>query len=379
MGQDIHYKQDKRLTQQLANLGVEVSETNSEYFITALSLRTLKQAFAIVNHLSATSDRKQSSLRPFDETEIIAKVDNVTETEFKVMEKINKSTLDKYAKMGNKIFYYGQCIVIKGKAEVADSIRTEIQKLSTFIKTLNPYCIDVSEMKLGTETINAIVRDIEAKNDNVCILLETKKCRISLFSKQTQILVDLKREIMEKMKSYTDCMSENKEVKRQSNIQTEITAKSQILNNVFPINVQTRSGDLRLFVYEGDLLKAPVACIVNAANEHLTHDAGIAAAVAHAAGPRLRRESSSHFSRHGNVTAGRVVVTDAGNLQYKCVIHAVGPNWRGYTPLTPAKLQACKDALQSAILSSLEEMEKYKLKSVAIPAISAGKCEVSFI
>ena len=361
-------------------MGAEISETNSEYFITATSLKTLEQSYAVVNQLLTTSDRKQSFLGPFDDIEIIAKLDNVNGIDFKVMQKINKSTLDKYAKIGSKIFYDGKCVVIQGKAKVADSIRTEIQKLCTFIKTLNPCCIDVREMKIGTEMINAIAKEIEARNENACILFEKEEGQIKLFSnhKQTETLVALKKEILEKISLYTKRNTSEKSNKQfQSNIENAVPENKNVKgHSVFQIKIPTRSGSLKVFVYEGDLLKAPVACIVNAANEYLAHNAGVAAAVANAAGTQLRIDSQSHFRRYGKVTVGNVVVTTAGNLKYKCVIHAVGPNWREYTPLTRAKFQACKDAISSAVRNSMIEVEKHRFKSVAIPAISSGKCSI---
>lgn len=75
----------------------------------------------------------------------------------------------------------------------------------------------------------------------------------------------------------------------------------------------------------GDLLDEPVDAICNAANGHLAHGGGVAAAIAEAAGPRLEREGDEIVRTHGPVPTGGAVVTSAGRLPFKGVIHVVGP------------------------------------------------------
>ena len=75
----------------------------------------------------------------------------------------------------------------------------------------------------------------------------------------------------------------------------------------------------------GDLLAEPVDCIVNAANGHLNHAGGVAAAIAGAAGESLRSECRRLVRDRGPFESGTAVATDAGDLNFKAVIHAVGP------------------------------------------------------
>ena len=77
-------------------------------------------------------------------------------------------------------------------------------------------------------------------------------------------------------------------------------------------------------VVTGDLLKEPVDAIVNAANGHLAHGGGVAAAIARAAGPALEEEGDRIVAGRGTVPVGEAVVTTAGRLPFKGVIHAVG-------------------------------------------------------
>jgi O-acetyl-ADP-ribose deacetylase (regulator of RNase III) len=77
----------------------------------------------------------------------------------------------------------------------------------------------------------------------------------------------------------------------------------------------------------GDLLEEPVDAIVNAANGHLAHGGGVAGIIARAAGPALQEESNRLVHSKGSFPSGAAVVTTAGRLPFKGVIHAVGPRY----------------------------------------------------
>jgi len=78
-------------------------------------------------------------------------------------------------------------------------------------------------------------------------------------------------------------------------------------------------------VVRGNLLDERVDAIVNAANGHLAHGGGVAGIISRAAGPELQKESDALVRKHGPFATGTAVVTTAGKLPFKGVIHAVGP------------------------------------------------------
>jgi O-acetyl-ADP-ribose deacetylase (regulator of RNase III) len=78
-------------------------------------------------------------------------------------------------------------------------------------------------------------------------------------------------------------------------------------------------GTLRLV--QGDITAREVDAIVNAANSHLQHGGGVAAAIVRKGGKVIQDESD----RIGFTPVGTAVVTGAGNLPATFVIHAVGP------------------------------------------------------
>ncbi|XP_024071616.2 protein mono-ADP-ribosyltransferase PARP14 [Terrapene carolina triunguis] len=119
-------------------------------------------------------------------------------------------------------------------------------------------------------------------------------------------------------------------------------------------------------VYKGDLCSHPADVVVNASNEDLKHIGGLAEALLKAAGPELQTECDHIVRKRGRLQPGRAVITDAGNLPCKQVIHAVGPRWRDHEP------EKCVRLLKRAVKESLHLAETYNHHSIAIPAISSG-------
>lgn len=116
-------------------------------------------------------------------------------------------------------------------------------------------------------------------------------------------------------------------------------------------------------IVQGDLTAEGVDAIVNAANTHLAHGAGVAGAIVRRGGPVIQAESSQWVREHGLVTHGEPAYTHAGNLPCRYVIHAVGPFWGEGDE--EAKLSA-------AIRGSLQLAERLGLASISFPAISTG-------
>jgi O-acetyl-ADP-ribose deacetylase (regulator of RNase III) len=114
---------------------------------------------------------------------------------------------------------------------------------------------------------------------------------------------------------------------------------------------------------QGDITTQAVDAIVNAANESLRGGGGVDGAIHAAGGPSLLSELTRRFP-NGTPT-GSAVVTGAGDLPARWVIHAVGPRWAGGTR-DEARL------LASAYTSSLDRATEVGARSLAFPAISCG-------
>jgi O-acetyl-ADP-ribose deacetylase (regulator of RNase III) len=108
----------------------------------------------------------------------------------------------------------------------------------------------------------------------------------------------------------------------------------------------------------GNITERNVDAIVNAANSYLKHGGGVAAAIVRQGGNLIQQESD----KIGFVPVGSAVVTSAGKLPSKAVIHTVGP-----------KMGEDEDnKLRKAVQSSLILASEKGFKSVSMPAISSG-------
>ncbi|HEX6254811.1 MAG TPA: macro domain-containing protein [Euzebyales bacterium] len=123
-------------------------------------------------------------------------------------------------------------------------------------------------------------------------------------------------------------------------------------------------GEGVLRVVRGDITSLPVDAVVNAANEHLAHGGGVAAALSRAGGPQVQQESDAWVRRHGPLEPGTAALTTAGQLRAGSLVHVVGPRHR------PDQDNA--GLLTAAVRAALDAADGHGATSVALPAISAG-------
>ena len=114
-----------------------------------------------------------------------------------------------------------------------------------------------------------------------------------------------------------------------------------------------------LELVEGDITDFDVEAIVNPANEKLLLGGGVAGVIKRKGGPSVQEECR----RIGSTPTGTAVITGAGKLKYRHIIHAVGPKMG----------EGDEDRkLSSAVRASLALADRHGLKSLAMPAISTG-------
>ena len=116
-------------------------------------------------------------------------------------------------------------------------------------------------------------------------------------------------------------------------------------------------------VVVNDILYEPVQCIVNAANGMLAHGGGVAAAIADAAGSVLLADCREIIAKRGRIPSGHAVVSKAGDLPFRGVIHAVGPKMGEGDE---------EKKIAQALNESFELAEERRWKSLSFPAISSG-------
>jgi O-acetyl-ADP-ribose deacetylase (regulator of RNase III) len=125
-----------------------------------------------------------------------------------------------------------------------------------------------------------------------------------------------------------------------------------------------------LQLVEGDITAETTGAIVNAANKHLQHGAGVAGAILRRGGPVVQQESDAWVQTHGPVSHAEPAWTSGGNLPCRTVIHAVGPIWGDTQEADGGEDEDAK--LAAAVTGSLCVADQLGLASIAFPAISTG-------
>ncbi len=114
---------------------------------------------------------------------------------------------------------------------------------------------------------------------------------------------------------------------------------------------------------QGDITGQHVDAIVNAANSRLAGGGGVDGAIHRRGGPAIMAETRKQYPN--GCPTGSAVISVAGNLPARYVIHAVGPIWQGGD-------SAEADLLASAHRRCLELAVENDCSSIAFPAISTG-------
>jgi O-acetyl-ADP-ribose deacetylase len=121
----------------------------------------------------------------------------------------------------------------------------------------------------------------------------------------------------------------------------------------------------KLKLVKGDITKIAVDCIVNAANTSLMGGGGVDGAIHRAGGPAILEDCRKIVARQGGCKVGEAVITRAGQLPAKYVIHTVGPVWNGGGDNEEQKLADCyRNALKCAV--------EHQCETIAFPGISTG-------
>jgi O-acetyl-ADP-ribose deacetylase (regulator of RNase III) len=120
---------------------------------------------------------------------------------------------------------------------------------------------------------------------------------------------------------------------------------------------------LTIELQQGDITRQEVDAIVNAANSRLAGGGGVDGAIHRHGGGAILRETDEKYPQ--GCPTGSAVISGAGELPAKFVIHAVGPVWSG-----GQKGEA--ELLAGAYRRSLELAAEHDCQSVALPALSTG-------
>jgi O-acetyl-ADP-ribose deacetylase (regulator of RNase III) len=123
--------------------------------------------------------------------------------------------------------------------------------------------------------------------------------------------------------------------------------------------VQYKTKDSTINLIIGDIAEQTTEAIVNAANNHLWMDGGVAGAIKRKGGEIIEQEAMLK----GPIEVGKAIVTTAGKLQSKYVIHA---------SVMGQDLNTDDYKIQLAAQNCLKRAEELKVNSIAFQALGAG-------
>jgi O-acetyl-ADP-ribose deacetylase len=99
--------------------------------------------------------------------------------------------------------------------------------------------------------------------------------------------------------------------------------------------------------------------IVYYARPDLTLGSGFGTAISTQGGPKVQEE----LKKTGSANITDVVVTGGGNLQARCILHAVGPRFQE---------EDSEEKLKATTLNVLRKAEEHQLRKIIFPAMGAG-------
>jgi len=122
---------------------------------------------------------------------------------------------------------------------------------------------------------------------------------------------------------------------------------------------------MKIEIQKSDITEIATDAIVNAANTSLLGGGGVDGAIHRKGGKQILEECVAIRNRQGGCDIGQAVITTAGNLPSKFVIHTVGPVWNG-------DKEEKKKLLADCYRNSLELALQNNIKTIAFPNISTG-------
>jgi O-acetyl-ADP-ribose deacetylase (regulator of RNase III) len=125
---------------------------------------------------------------------------------------------------------------------------------------------------------------------------------------------------------------------------------------------RTISGQI-LELHQGDITLEETDAIVNAGNSRLAGGGGVDGAIHRRGGPAIMAETDVKYP--DGCPTGSAVISTAGNLKARFVIHAVGPVWRGGQ-------RGEAELLAGAYRRSMELAAEHDCGTIALPALSTG-------
>lgn len=122
---------------------------------------------------------------------------------------------------------------------------------------------------------------------------------------------------------------------------------------------EKKVGNTVIRLLQGDITTCDVDAVVNAANQELLMERGVAGAIKQAGGDAIAQEAANQAP----IKIGEAIVTTGGNLKAKYVIHAAG---------VEKDAKTTSGIIRKAVKNTLKRAREHQMNSLAFPAIGTG-------
>ena len=122
---------------------------------------------------------------------------------------------------------------------------------------------------------------------------------------------------------------------------------------------------MQINIQVGDVLEAAADVLISTANPWLNLSGGVNGAILSAVGPTLQEELHGYLKNQGisAVPAGTVVQSNAGNLPFDCILHAVAID-----PFYDSSV----DLVRQTLVAALDLAIKAGAKTISTPTLATG-------
>lgn len=122
---------------------------------------------------------------------------------------------------------------------------------------------------------------------------------------------------------------------------------------------------MQIHIQVGDVLEVAADVLISTANPWLNLSGGVNGAILSAVGPTIQEELHAYLERQGisAVPAGTVVQSNAGNLPFNCILHAVAID-----PFYDSTV----DLVRQTVVTALDLAIKAGAKTISTPTLATG-------
>jgi len=122
-------------------------------------------------------------------------------------------------------------------------------------------------------------------------------------------------------------------------------------------SIKVKNSNLRLL--KGDITDLDIESFVYYATENLALGSGFGTAISVRGGPKIQKE----LDEIGKLKITEAVISSAGEMKAKYIIHANGPKFQE---------ENLPEKLKQTIINSLKKAEEKGIKAIAFPPMGAG-------